>query len=189
MNECTHTTAVHTYIHNNPREKQILLPALSLSPPHNEKYTAQVMHCSPASGHPAEALGFHLDSPPAQHRPGLLPQRSGPTARTKGRAEPTANLANGRKRKLFGQKADGRDDERVQNEVGAAALRGGARDLALSTSGTEDNVQVELDVASDEGSCDPYDDGDEWCEAAISTAEQRALAIQGTEIYCRWVGC
>lgn len=141
------------------------------------------MHCSPVNHHAAEALGVHVGSPSAPRRPGLLPQRPGTTARTKGHAEPIA-LASGRKRKLVGQQADSRDAERVQNEVGAAALRGGARDLALSS----DEGSVEMDVLADEGSCDPYDFGDEWCETAISTAEQRALDIQGTGIYCRWVG-
>lgn len=45
-----------------------------------------------------------------------------------------------------------------------------------------------MDLLADVGSCDPYDGGDEWCESAISAAEQRALDIQGTNIYCRWAG-
>eukprot|EP00752_Nemacystus_decipiens_P002278 g2159.t1 len=138
-----------------------------------------VMHCSPANEHHAAAAGFHLESAPALHRPGALPQRAGPTVRTNnGHAEPIA-LASSRQRKLVSRQADS-GDERVENEKGVAALRGGARALAAATS----ENGIEMDVAADEGSCDPYDLGDEWCEEAISAAEQRALEIQGTEIYC-----
>lgn len=150
------------------------------------------MFCSPAGEDlPAgEALDFRLESPLLQHHAaggGVVPQRAGgPTTRTEGRPEPTT-LAGGRTQKLLSQQAGSRD-ESVQTE-GVVALRGGARDLAATAAATSAPVEVEVDAQADAGWCDPYDGGDEWCEAAISTAEQRALTIQGTNMYCRWVSC
>lgn len=64
-----------------------------------------------------------------------------------------------------------------------------ARDLAVETTSATDSDDVDLgvvDTLADLSSCDPFDGGDEWCEAAISSAEQRALDIQETGMYCRW---
>ena len=141
------------------------------------------MFCSSADDHPAgEAPGFRLESPLLQQRAagggiGVVRQ----TAGTEGDGVEPATLANGRRRNLMSRQA-GSGGETVHSEA-TVALRGGARDLAAAA--TSDTVEVEMDAQADAGSCDPYDGGDEWCEAAISVAEQRALNIQGTNIYCR----
>ena len=73
------------------------------------------------------------------------------------------------------------------------SLRGGRRGLqngpgplppSPGASSLEEPVQGGGGVLSNLGACDPYHEGDDWCSAAISPAESRALEIQGTEMYC-----
>lgn len=90
------------------------------------------------------------------------------------------------------------DEERRDSR----SLRGGRRGLqngplapSAGGSSTEESLEEPAPggggrggggggVLSNLGACDPYHEGDDWCEAAVSPAEFRALEIQGTEMYC-----
>lgn len=73
---------------------------------------------------------------------------------------------------------------------GRGLQNGGAGGLAPSSGGSSSEEPLEGPprgeggVLSNLGGCDPYHEGNDWCSAAVSPAESRALEIQGTEMYC-----
>lgn len=94
---------------------------------------------------------------------------------------------------------DAHRDDQSEAQSLSHSLRGGGRGLqngpgALAPSSGVSSSEESLErpprggggggVLSNLGACDPYHEGNDWCSAAVSPAESRALEIQGTEMYC-----
>lgn len=130
---------------------------------------------------------FHSHPNPFHSHPN--PFQGHPQRRTPGYPE-SASVMIGRSRILkgkFGETSGLRQFQDAASTTSKTFLRGGdssGHRRSLQGPFSSGHEVVSVGVASEVGSCDPFDGGDDWCAEAVSPTELRALDIEGTTVYC-----